>query len=88
MNGELREIHSAIVSRLFAFNASYQFTPVLNLRPTIFGLTLFGGFISIYVSISFLFPYGNIIFDLRPFYLRPTFFIKQNYGVTKGPCCT
>jgi hypothetical protein len=76
MKGELGSTEGNTLSpsfRSFRFNAPYQCTPLLNFRPTIFGLTLFGGFISIYVSMSFLFPYGNIIFDLRPFHLGPTF---------------
>jgi len=40
------------------------------LRPLIFGLTLTGWFISVYLSI---FYYENIIFDLRHFNLRPLF---------------
>jgi hypothetical protein len=41
--------------KLFCFNASCQFTPLLNLRSYVFGLTPFGCFL--YVS-----SYGNIIF--------------------------
>jgi hypothetical protein len=41
------------------FNTPRHFTSLRNLRHIIFGLTLFGQFISIYVS-------GNIILNLRP----------------------
>lgn len=44
------------------------------LPPLIFGLTLFGWFVSVYLSI---FHYENIIFDLRHFDLRPLFSGKQ-----------
>ena len=37
-----------------------QSTPLLNLRPLIFHLKLFGWFISTYLNLL----YGNIIFDL------------------------
>ena len=48
--------------------------PIVNytiyLHPLIFGLTLFGWFVSVYLSI---FYHENIIFDLRHFDLRPLF---------------
>jgi hypothetical protein len=53
----------------FFFDAPYKFTPHFNLRTFIFGLTLFGWFISIY-----FFSYGNIIFDLRFFWFYAYFF--------------
>ena len=58
----------SFVLRLFYFNASFHFTPHLNLRPLVFVLTLFGCFISIYLS---PFPSGNTMFDLSLF--TPTF---------------
>jgi len=36
--------------RLFYFNVPYQFTPLLNLRSLIFGLTPFGWLLSITVT--------------------------------------
>jgi hypothetical protein len=70
-------------------NAPCQFTPLLNLRPFIFGLTPFGWLRCItlkptYFSIS----YENTIFDLRLFYLRPLFQehsqgVKQGLGVNR-----
>jgi hypothetical protein len=35
----------------FCFNVRYQFAPLFNLRPLIFGLTLFGWFISTYFAL-------------------------------------
>ena len=57
------------VLRLFYFNTSFHFTPHLNLRPLVFGLTLFGWFISTYLS---PFSSGNTMFDLSHF-LCPLF---------------
>ena len=60
---------------LVCLNAPCHFTPLLNIRPLIFGLTLFGWFISIYLSLS----YRNIIFDLR------SLFQEHDYGVKQKP---
>jgi hypothetical protein len=57
----------------FCFKVLCQFTPLLNLRRLIFGLTLFGWFISVYLSI---FYYGNI------FYLHPLF-QEHSWGVKR-----
>ena len=55
---------------LFCFNAHYQFAPLLNLSPLIFGLTLFHWLLSITLT-----PLsdGNITFDLLHFDIRPVF---------------
>jgi hypothetical protein len=70
-------IHVSLVLRLF--NAHCQYTPLLNLRPLICDLTLFGGLLSITLdpTCSFI-SYGSIVFYLRPL---PT---EHNYGVTQG----
>ena len=60
---------------LVCLNAPCHFTPLLTIRPLIFGLTLFGWFISIYLSLS----YRNIIFDLR------SLFQEHDYGVKQKP---
>jgi hypothetical protein len=52
------------VIRLFCFKDPFQFTPLLNLRSLIFGLTPVCWFISIYLSIFYCWEY---------FYLRPLF---------------
>jgi hypothetical protein len=49
----------------FSFNAPCQFTPLLNLRYVIFGLTPFGWLCSVS---RLLISKGNIIFDLRPLF--------------------
>jgi hypothetical protein len=59
----------------FCFNTSYQFIPLLNLRPQVIGLTPFGCLHSI--------SDGNIIFDLRLFYLR-LLFRERNEGLKQG----
>jgi len=70
----------------FSFNAPDQFTPLINLRPTIFGLTLFGGFISIYV---FLFSFlTGILFLIYAFLIYAPLFQEIKLGRTQGPCCT
>jgi hypothetical protein len=51
----------------FFFNASSQFTPLLNFCPLIFGLTLFGWLYS--VTLTLIYD-ENIIFDLRHSELR------------------
>ena len=56
-----------LVLRIFYFNAPFHFTPQLNLRPLVFGLTLFGWFINIYLS---PFSSGNTMFYLSLFPLR------------------
>jgi hypothetical protein len=59
---------------LFISRASYRFTPLLNLSSLILGLTPFGWLPSITLtpanSITY---YGNIVFDLSLFDLRPLF---------------
>jgi hypothetical protein len=45
----LRRSQVLLVLRFFCFSAPYQFTPLSNLRPLIFGLKLFGWFVSIYL---------------------------------------
>jgi hypothetical protein len=45
--------------RKTCFNALYHFTPLLNLRRLIFGLSPFGWF----TSIEDFPPYGDITFD-------------------------
>jgi len=57
----------SFVLRIFYFNAPFHFTPQLNLRPLVFGLTLFGWFINIYLS---PFSSGNTMFYLSLFSLR------------------
>ena len=47
----VRSVHPVLVLRVFCFNApSCQFTPLLNLRPTIFGLTPCGWLLSVTLS--------------------------------------
>jgi hypothetical protein len=45
----------------FCFNAAYQFTPLLNLRYIMFGLTPFSWFVCIYLSF-FLWEYNFFLF--------------------------
>jgi hypothetical protein len=61
----------------FSFNVPCQFTLVLNLRPLIFDLTMFGWSVSTYLS---LFSYGTIIFYLDPNCYEPS------WGVKEGLC--
>jgi hypothetical protein len=51
------------------FNAPYQFTPLPNLRPVIFGLTLFGWFIQ-FICIFFM---GTQFFIYAHFYFPPLY---------------
>jgi hypothetical protein len=62
-----------------SLNAPYKYMPLLNLSFH-FRSTLFGWCISSYAHI---FTYGNIIFDLRLFYLRPCF-LGNNEGVKQA----
>lgn len=66
----------------FCFNAPYQYPSHPHLCPLIFGLTLFGWFISIYLS---LFSYGNVI-CFMPTFLGTQLGHKQGLHVIK-PCC-
>lgn len=56
-----KHIHPALVLRVFALNRPCQFTPLLNLRCHIFGLTPFGWLLSVtltrYFSWEYLFFY-------------------------------
>jgi hypothetical protein len=64
----------------FSFNVPYQFTPLLNFRFLVFGLTLFGWFISIYLFSLYM----NIIFDLHFFDLCQLF--QENLGCKTRSC--
>jgi len=55
-----------------------QSTPLLNLRPLIFRLKLFGWFISTHLNLF----NGNIIFYLRPFFQEHNLDVKHGLGVT------
>ena len=59
---------------IWGLDVHFFLTPLTNLllshlRLFIFGLTTFG----LFAFIEVLFAYGNIIFDLRLFYLLPLF---------------
>jgi hypothetical protein len=54
---------------LFCFNATYQFTPLLNLRPLIFALMPFGWLICIYLKLVLM----GYHFWFTTVYLRPHF---------------
>jgi hypothetical protein len=65
-------------------NVTCQYTPVLNLRPLIFGLTPFGWLRSITLTPTYvMISYGSVIFDLRIFDVRPPLLIHK-YGVRQG----
>ena len=66
------------------FDALYKFTPLINLRPLIFGLTLFGSLLSIYLS---LFLLWGCHFDLRLFLSTPSLSGTQ-LGRKTRPCTT
>jgi hypothetical protein len=61
----MEKYDSLFYARFFKSCGYYQSMPLLNLRPPVFGLTIFGYFISIYLSI--LFFCENIFFDLHLF---------------------
>jgi hypothetical protein len=55
------------------------------LRPLIFGLTIFGCFVSVYLSI---FYYENIIFDLRPLFQEHNWDFKRFTATLEIPIHT
>lgn len=64
---------------MFCFNAPYQYTPLLNLRPFIFSLTPFGW--------MRLLPRPLLLYGTVTFYLRVLItpnFQEYNYGMKQG----
>jgi hypothetical protein len=59
------------------FKPQRQSTSLLNLRPLIFRLKLFGWSISTYLNLF----YGNITFDLRPLFEEQNLDVKHGLGV-------
>jgi hypothetical protein len=56
------------------FNSPCQYTPILNLHPLIFGLTLYGWLHSIVLTTTYsIISYGNLIFNLHLLDLCPCF---------------
>jgi len=58
------------VLHLFCFSAPCHYTSLFNLDPVIFGGTLFGWFISLYLNTFFLWEYH---FLFMPLWFMPTF---------------
>jgi hypothetical protein len=67
----------------FGFNAPYKCTPLPNLRPIIFGLTLIGWFISTHVRLFFLM---GISFFIHAFLIYAIFSGTQ-LGQKTRPWC-
>ena len=66
--------HRFYIFSFFSFNASCQYTPVLNSRPLVFGLTTFGRLRCITLSRSYsVISCENIVFDLRILFLTQLF---------------
>ena len=70
-------IHESLVLRpflrLFCFNASCQYTPLLTLRSVVSLNVLWLGLLHHATPSYPITSHGNIIFDLRVFDLRPLF---------------
>jgi hypothetical protein len=60
----------------FYLQAICQFTPLLKLRPPIFGLTLFGWLAGLFIS----------IFLRRISFLFCPIFQEHNLSIKQGPC--
>jgi len=79
-----RPCFTSICFMRFCFNASCQFTPLLNLYSIIFSLMSFGWLICVYLSLCF--SYGPLIFylcllDLCLIFKECNCGIKQGLGV-------
>jgi hypothetical protein len=91
---DLQGIHSALVShppfsRLFPFNAPCRFTPLLNLHSLVFGLTLSGWLICIFLKgislLNYLFFFNSSpLFQELNWGVREVLvigFVRRNYGL-------
>ena len=67
----------------FCSNTPHQYTSLHTLHPLIFSLMPFGWLLSVTPAPTYsIISYGNIIFDLSPLFLEPSYDIQQGTCVT------